>query len=417
MSEPDAHPIDRAFLARAERLAHGFVAVLRAGAEPQFTVAARETSVSVRVDAESGVVACMIASSRPGERLAALLKAYDRDPRGFVPARETQGSFLFWDPKRRQLLLGRDRTACYHLYTGYKDGALYVATGVEPFLGTVSTRFDPVGRDLFLAFSSPVAPFPIYQGLHPLLPGRYLRLDPAELLSEPDLRASLTFWQIERTEVPGDYDQAVTRYGELFLDNVSDHVEGAAAGVMLSGGSDSACVVGALAELGVPEVHCAHMRIEGASGPGAGAGRGPARQVRLRAGHRPAQRLQGRLARARAGERAVAPARQLRHLSDLPAHGPAPRRAGARWQHGVQRRDVPSGPGVFGRRRRQARLEAVALPRGRAKPRPRAEAGPPRPAKTQSPPGKKRVHARGHRRDRARAFARRGPPPSTGSRA
>lgn len=263
MSEASPHPTDRAFLARALHLAHGYAAVLRAGAEPSFRVAARETSVSVRVDAESGVTACMIASSRPGERLAALLKAYDRDPGGFVPARETQGSFLIWDPKRRQILLGRDRTACYHLYTGYRDGALYVATGVEPFLGTVSTRFDPVGRDLFLAFSSPVAPFPIYHGIHPLLPGRYLRLDPAELLSEPDLRASETFWQIERAEVPGDYDEAVKRYGELFLENVSGHLQGSTAGVMLSGGSDSACVVGALAALGVPEVICAHMRIDG----------------------------------------------------------------------------------------------------------------------------------------------------------
>jgi hypothetical protein len=263
MSEDQPHPTDRAFLARAGRLHHGFAAVLRAGAEPRLSVSARETSVSARVDAESGVVACMIASSRPLERLEALLAARERAPRGFVPPRETQGSFLIWDPARRELMLGRDRTACYHLYTGYRDGALYVATGVEPFLGTVSNRFDPVGRDLYLAFSSPVAPFPIYHGIHPLLPGRYLRLDSAELVTEPDLRASRTFWQIERVEVPGDYDQAVARYGELFLANVSEHLEGGSAGVMLSGGSDSACVVGALAHLGVPDVRCAHMRVSG----------------------------------------------------------------------------------------------------------------------------------------------------------
>ncbi|MCB9785475.1 MAG: hypothetical protein H6744_02165 [Deltaproteobacteria bacterium] len=263
MPAQPTHPTDQAFLDRAERLPHGFAAVLRAGTVPSFTLAARETSVSARVTGDSGLVACVIASSRPRARATALLAACERDPAAFVPARETQGSFLLWDPTRRELLLGRDRTACYHLYAGWRDGALYVATGVEPFLGTVSTEFDPVGRDLFLAYSSPVAPFPIYRGIHPLLPGRYLRLDPAELLTEPDLRASRTFWRIEQTEVPGDYDAAVRRYGELFLDNVSDHLEGGTAGVMLSGGSDSACVVGALAHLGTPEVQAVHMRIEG----------------------------------------------------------------------------------------------------------------------------------------------------------
>lgn len=100
-----------------------------------------------------------------------------------------------------------------------------------------------------------VPPLPLVKGVKSLQPGHWVRLGES---GESERRV---FWQIERVDVPRDYETATEYYGELLLENIRAHVEGSAAGVFLSGGSDSAAVVGALHRLCVETVVAAHMEV------------------------------------------------------------------------------------------------------------------------------------------------------------
>ncbi len=261
----DSSQTRAAFLERAGQLHSGWTLTWDvAGSGAPLVVGSPGLAFGVARSAhERGPTAWLVASSRSTERAAALLEVYERDPSGFRPPRETLGSFLIVDPARERVCMGRDRTAVYHVYAAQRDGVLYASTHPEPFLGTVCQAFDPVGLDLLLAYGIAIAPFPIYEGLHAVMPGQWLDLDRADLGGPVELGWGKVFWQIERVEVGGDYDAAVQRYGDLFLANVEDNLQGSAAGVYLSGGSDSACVMGALAALGVDQVVAAHMQVEG----------------------------------------------------------------------------------------------------------------------------------------------------------
>ena len=217
------------------------------------------------VTGASGVRCVMVSTSHARERAARLLSTYEGDPSAFRPPRETLGSFVIVDPSRRRCVLGRDRTAVQHLYGTWDGDTVAVSTRLQPFMGTLSRGLDPTGCELFLAFGT-LAPFPLYEGLSALATGHWIDLGPGSTQDTASLSWGQVFWEIEPVEVPDQYDVAVERYGELLMRSIEETQEGDAAGLLLSGGSDSACVLGALSALGVRDIHAVHMHTDGQKG-------------------------------------------------------------------------------------------------------------------------------------------------------
>ena len=93
-------------------------------------------------------------------------------------------------------------------------------------MGTLCRGLSPIGVELFLAFGT-LAPFPLYEGLNALPTGHWLEAGVDSNSTTLELDWGKTFWEIEPTEVPGSYDQAVERYGELFLASIEETLEGA----------------------------------------------------------------------------------------------------------------------------------------------------------------------------------------------
>jgi hypothetical protein len=217
------------------------------------------------VTGESGVRVLLVTTSHARARAASLLEVYERNPDSFRPPRATLGSFVIVDAARRRCILGRDRTAVQHLYATWAGDTVAVSTRLQPFLGTVCDRLDRTGCELFLAFGT-LAPFPLYDGLSALPTGQWIDLNPSATPDTVALDWGQTFWKIEPTAVPESYDAAVERYGDLLLRSIEETQEGSSAGILLSGGSDSACVLGALSRLGVPDIHAVHMHTDGQRG-------------------------------------------------------------------------------------------------------------------------------------------------------
>jgi hypothetical protein len=233
--------------------------------EPSPTVVVTKGHGLGDVTGESGVRVAMVTNSHARERATRLLELYERAPDSFTPPRETLGSFVIVDPGRRRCILGRDRTAVQHLYSAWVGDTLAVSTRIQPFMNSLCHRLDPIGVELFLAFGT-LAPFPLYEGLNALPTGQWLEVDSRATPEGLELDWGRTFWEIEPTEVPDTYERAVERYGELFLASIEDTLEGSSAGLFLSGGSDSACVLGALVQLGVSDIQAVHMHTEGQIG-------------------------------------------------------------------------------------------------------------------------------------------------------
>lgn len=185
-----------------------------------------------------------------------LAKEYKKNQKDFTPSREIAGSFIIIDKHNNVVFAGRDRNQASHLYALKKDNELFLSTDIRTFLDKCKT-LDAAALDMAIMNGIVVAPLPLIKGIKAILPGRYVLYDCA--LVEKDG----IFWRINKTEVPTDYLEAVHRYGQLLMDSISANVGNDTAAVFLSGGSDSAAVMGALNKLGVSNVYAAHMKIDG----------------------------------------------------------------------------------------------------------------------------------------------------------
>lgn len=63
--------------------------------------------------------------------------------------------------------------------------------------------------------------------------------------------------------MPSNYDKAVEQYGDLLVDSIKNNIANDEVAVWLSGGSDSAAIMGALHRLNVKNVQAAHMYYKG----------------------------------------------------------------------------------------------------------------------------------------------------------
>jgi asparagine synthase (glutamine-hydrolysing) len=150
-----------------------------------------------------------------------------------------------WDQTTRTLLLARDRAGQKPVHYAERGGRLYFASEIKSLLaaGAIEPRLDLAALDHYLAFLYAPRDRSIFEGVHRLPPGHFLRCR--------DGRSEVVrYWQISSEETfQGSEDEAIEGLRGVLRDAVASHmVSDVPLGAFLSGGVDSSAVVGLMAQ-------------------------------------------------------------------------------------------------------------------------------------------------------------------------
>jgi len=183
------------------------------------------------------------APSEGGTRV--LLDAYEQWDKDVVHHLRGAFAFALWDAGRERLLLARDRFGEKPLYLCEREGALYFASEIRALLKMpgVAALADPRAVHDYLAYRYVPAPRTLISGVRKLMPGTYAlwqfgRLREVRYWSSPD--------RVPQTGQP--VADAVGAFTEKLSESIRVRSEGA--GVLLSGGVDSAALVALAAKNG-----------------------------------------------------------------------------------------------------------------------------------------------------------------------
>jgi asparagine synthase (glutamine-hydrolysing) len=150
-----------------------------------------------------------------------------------------------WDQTSRTLLLARDRAGQKPLHYARRDGRLYFGSEIKSLLAAraVEPRLDVAALDHFLAFLYTPRDASIFEGVHKLPPGHYLRWRDGDIVVRQ-------YWRIAADEgFAGSEADAVEALGGVLRDAVRSHmISDVPLGAFLSGGVDSSAVVGMMAQ-------------------------------------------------------------------------------------------------------------------------------------------------------------------------
>ena len=158
-----------------------------------------------------------------------------------------QGMFglAIWDQPSRTLLLARDRAGQKPLHYAERNGRLYFGSEIKSLLAAsaVEPRLNAAALDHFLAFLYTPRDGSIFEGVHKVPPGHYLRWRDGRVTVRE-------YWRIAADEpFGGTEEEAVEALRTVLRDAVRSHmVSDVPLGAFLSGGVDSSAVVGMMAE-------------------------------------------------------------------------------------------------------------------------------------------------------------------------
>jgi asparagine synthase (glutamine-hydrolysing) len=177
---------------------------------------------------------------------------------------KTVGMFAFalWDRKERRLMLARDRVGVKPLYYAEpKHGGLAFASEVKSLLalGGVPREIDPGALDAYLALRYVPAPRTMIKGIRKFPPGHYALFQ--------DGRLSFTrYWSVsfDSGSKPIDEQEAKEELIALLKDSVRLRLRSDVPfGAFLSGGLDSALIVGLMAQIAPEPVRTYSIGFEG----------------------------------------------------------------------------------------------------------------------------------------------------------
>jgi asparagine synthase (glutamine-hydrolysing) len=160
--------------------------------------------------------------------------------------RRLRGMFgiALWDRPNRTLLLGRDRAGQKPLHYAERRGRLYFASEIKSLLagGAIDPALDFAALDHYFTFLYTPRDASIFEGVHKLPPGHYLRWRDGRVEVKQ-------YWQIaDRETFHGSEAEAVEALGAVLQDAVRSHmISDVPLGAFLSGGVDSSAVVGMMA--------------------------------------------------------------------------------------------------------------------------------------------------------------------------
>ena len=172
-----------------------------------------------------------------GSAAEAVVRAYEQWDKDVVHHLRGAFAFALWDARKERLMLARDRFGEKPLYVCEQGGVLYFASQVAALVKMpgIQARLDPdVLRD-YLAHRYVPGPRTLLAGIRKLAPGGYAlwqfgRLRESRYWSPPDRQPAV----VRACENP------VSEFTERLDDAVKMHLP---AGVLLSGGLDSAALV------------------------------------------------------------------------------------------------------------------------------------------------------------------------------
>jgi asparagine synthase (glutamine-hydrolysing) len=152
-------------------------------------------------------------------------------------------AFAIWNRKTQELFVARDAIGEKPLYYFQDSERLVFASEIKAIVAdsSIPRKISSDGLQNFLAFGHAVAPQTIYQNIHKLLPGHYLRVKNGDV-------QTAQYWDV--AEKMGDvWEASPQEYSQRILELLDDSVQrrmiaDVPVGAFLSGGVDSSAVVG-----------------------------------------------------------------------------------------------------------------------------------------------------------------------------
>lgn len=185
-----------------------------------------------------------------------LLHAYAQWDKDLVHHLRGAFAFALWDAQRERLLLARDRFGEKPLYLCERGGALYFASEIKALLRMpgIAAQPDPAAVHDYLAYRYVPAPRTLISGVRKLMPGTYAlwqfgRLREVRYWSPPDRNPH------SGLPLNGRIAEPVAAFTEKLDEAV--RLRAAGAGVLLSGGLDSAALLALAARHGTPQTFSA----------------------------------------------------------------------------------------------------------------------------------------------------------------
>jgi asparagine synthase (glutamine-hydrolysing) len=157
-------------------------------------------------------------------------------------------AIALWDGRTRTLLVARDRAGIKPLYFAEAGGRLFFGSEAKCLLVNpeVDRRLDANALDHYLAYQYTPRDGSIFQGIHKLRPGHYLKASGESVTTEQ-------YWQLPvitlRRAQARDEPQTLEQLRSVLGDAVRSHmISDVPLGAFLSGGIDSSLVVALMAQ-------------------------------------------------------------------------------------------------------------------------------------------------------------------------
>ncbi len=173
-------------------------------------------------------------------------------------------AFALWDRQEKSLLLARDRVGIKPLYYAARDGDIVFASEMKAILQhpAVERRMDLLSVSKYLTYGYVPAPHTIFEGVHKLEAGEWLKFSAAGLHKEK-------YWDIPLADNPlsdSNVDEQAMELRALLRDSVRTHLRSdVPVGVFLSGGVDSSAIVALAAKQVSTKLHTFSIGFEEAS--------------------------------------------------------------------------------------------------------------------------------------------------------
>jgi asparagine synthase (glutamine-hydrolysing) len=181
-----------------------------------------------------------------------LAKAYQQWDKDVVNHLRGAFAFALWDANRERLLLARDRFGEKPLYVCERAGSLYFASEMRALLRMpgIAAQPDPAAVHDYLAYRYVPAPRTLISGVRKLMPGTYA------LWQFGRLREVRYWFPPDRAACSGQpVGEPVAAFTEKLDEAVRLRAPGA--GVLLSGGVDSAALLALVARHDTPQTFSA----------------------------------------------------------------------------------------------------------------------------------------------------------------
>lgn len=174
-------------------------------------------------------------------------------------------AFALWDKWEKSLLLARDRIGIKPLYYAVAGGDLVFGSELKALLvhpALQHRRVAPLSLSKFLTFGYIPAPHTVFENVHKLEAGQWIKFSSSGLRKE-------TYWDIPLADNPLSVESIDEQAGdlrELLRDAVRTHLRSdVPVGVFLSGGIDSSAVVALAATQASTRLHTFSIGFEEAS--------------------------------------------------------------------------------------------------------------------------------------------------------